>query len=213
VKHLKEEIKDNISWDVEKDVKYIKDLLKDNSDVVFRQFRIQKMNAAIIYIDGMSDKFLINDYVLESLMHEDEPIRDVHDIKDKILTVSDMREVEKLSEGINAMLSGETLMLIDGLGVAFIIATRSWPARGVGEPSGETVVRGAREGFTETVRFNTALIRRRIRDTRLRMVAKSIGVRSKTDVVITYIDDIVNKDVLDELTERINDIPNRCYIR
>ncbi len=206
MKHLKEEIKDNISWDVEKDVKYIKDLLKDNSDVVFRQFRIQKMNAAIIYIDGMSDKFLINDYVLESLMHEDEPIRDVHDIKDKILTVSDMREVEKLSEGINAMLSGETLMLIDGLGVAFIIATRSWPARGVGEPSGETVVRGAREGFTETVRFNTALIRRRIRDTRLRMVAKSIGVRSKTDVVITYIDDIVNKDVLDELTERINDI-------
>jgi spore germination protein len=164
------------------------------------------MNAAIIYIDGMSDKFLLNDYVLESLMKEDDPIRDVHDIKDKILTISDMREVEKLSEAVNAMLSGESIMLIDGLGAAFILATRSWPARGVGEPSGETVVRGAREGFTETVRFNTALVRRRIRDTRLRMVAKSIGVRSKTDVVITYIDDIVNKDVLDELTERINSI-------
>ena len=203
---LKEEIKDEISWDVEKDVKYLKELLKDNSDVVFRQFRIQKMNAAIIYIDGMSDKFLLNDYVLESLMKEDDPIRDVHDIKDKILTISDMREVEKLSEAVNAMLSGESIMLIDGLGAAFILATRSWPARGVGEPSGETVVRGAREGFTETVRFNTALVRRRIRDTRLRMVAKSIGVRSKTDVVITYIDDIVNKDVLDELTERINSI-------
>lgn len=203
---LKEEIKYEISWDVEKDVKYLKELLKDNSDVVFRQFRIQKMNAAIIYIDGMSDKFLLNDYVLESLMKEDDPIRDVHDIKDKILTISDMREVEKLSEAVNAMLSGESIMLIDGLGAAFILATRSWPARGVGEPSGETVVRGAREGFTETVRFNTALVRRRIRDTRLRMVAKSIGVRSKTDVVITYIDDIVNKDVLDELTERINSI-------
>lgn len=203
---LKEEIKDEISWDVEKDVKYLKELLKDNSDVVFRQFRIQKMNAAIIYIDGMSDKFLLNDYVLESLMKEDDPIRDVHDIKDKILTISDMREVEKLSEAVNAMLSGESIMLIDGLGAAFILATRSWPARGVGEPSGETVVRGAREGFTETVRFNTALVRRRIRDTRLRMVAKSIGVRSKTDVVITYIDDIVNKEVLEELTERINSI-------
>lgn len=203
---MKEEIKYEISWDVEKDVKYLKELLKDNSDVVFRQFRIQKMNAAIIYIDGMSDKFLLNDYVLESLMKEDDPIRDVHDIKDKILTISDMREVEKLSEAVNAMLSGESIMLIDGLGAAFILATRSWPARGVGEPSGETVVRGAREGFTETVRFNTALVRRRIRDTRLRMVAKSIGVRSKTDVVITYIDDIVNKDVLDELTERINSI-------
>lgn len=203
---LKEEIKDEISWDVEKDVKYLKELLKDNSDVVFREFRIQKMNAAVIYIDGMSDKFLINDYVLESLMKEDDPIRDVHDIKDKILTISDMREVEKLSEAVNAMLSGESMMLIDGLGAAFILATRAWPARGVGEPSGETVVRGAREGFTETIRFNTALVRRRIRDTRLRMVPKSIGVRSKTDVVITYIDDIVNKEVLDELTERIDSI-------
>lgn len=203
---MKEEIKDEISWNIEKDVKYIKELLKDNSDVVIRQFVIQKFNAVIIYIDGMSDKFLINDYVMESLMKEEDPIRDVNSIKDRILTVSDMREVKKFSEGINAMLSGETLMLIDGLGAAYVIATRSWPARGVGEPSGETVVRGAREGFTETVRFNTALIRRRIRDTRLRMVAKTIGVRSKSDVVITYIDDIVNKDVLEELTSRINSI-------
>ena len=107
-----------------------------------------------------------------------------------------MREVKKLSEGVNAALSGDTLMFIDELNCAYVIATRFWPVRGVGDPSGETVIRGARDGFTETVRFNTALIRRRIRDTRLRIKPKAIGARSKTDVAIMYIDDIVNKKVL-----------------
>lgn len=203
---LKEQIKDHISSEIKNDVLYIKDLMEGNSDLVIREFRFQKLNAALIYIDGMADKKLLDDYVLESLMGCEEPIKSIYEIKEKILTVSDMREVKKLSEGINAMLSGDTLMLLDSLDMAYVIATRGWAARGVGEPASETVIRGAREGFTETVRFNTALIRRRIRDTRLKMISKTIGVRSKTDVIIAYIDDIVNKDVLEELKNRIDKI-------
>jgi len=206
VKYLKEEIKDHISSEIKNDVLYIKDLMEGNSDLVVREFRFQKLNAALIYIDGMADKRLLDDYVLESLMGREEPIKSIYDIKERMLTVSDIREVKKLSEGINAMLSGDTLMLLDSLDMAYVIATRSWAARGVGEPASETVIRGSREGFTETVRFNTALVRRRIRDTRLRMISKTIGVRSKTDVIIAYIDDIVNKDVLEELYNRIDKI-------
>ena len=203
---MKEEIKDHISSEIKNDVLYIKDLMEGNSDLVVREFRFQKLNAALIYIDGMADKRLLDDYVLESLMGREEPIKSIYDIKERMLTVSDIREVKKLSEGINAMLSGDTLMLLDSLDMAYVIATRSWAARGVGEPASETVIRGSREGFTETVRFNTALVRRRIRDTRLRMISKTIGVRSKTDVIIAYIDDIVNKDVLEELYNRIDKI-------
>lgn len=123
-----------------------------------------------------------------------------------MLTVSDIKEADKLSDGIKAFLSGDTMMLVEDLDICYIIATRFWPARGVSEPSGETAIRGAREGFTEALRFNTALVRRRIRDTRLRVKAMSLGTRSKTDVAIMYIDDIVNKDVLQELDKRINNI-------
>ncbi|MEA4825496.1 MAG: spore germination protein [Clostridium sp.] len=206
MKRLDETFKEKISSDIKEDVKYIKEIFKDASDIVIREFHFQKLNAALIYVDGMADKILLDDYVLESLMQEGDPIKSVYDVKDKILTVSDIKEVEKLSEGIKAMLSGDTLMLIDSLEAAYVIGTRLWPARGVGEPSSETVVRGAREGFTETVRFNTALIRRRIRDSRLKMAGKSIGVRSKTDVIVTYIEDIVNTDVLDELYDRLDKI-------
>ncbi|MBU3143168.1 spore germination protein [Clostridium sp. CF012] len=203
---MKEIIDDKIQLDAEKNIEYLKELLIDNSDVVFRTFNVGSWKASIVYIDGMADKLLLDHYVLEPLMLFSKGIDNTEQIKDDILSVTDMREVKKLSEGINAALSGDTLMFIDELTCAYVIATRFWPVRGVGDPSGETVIRGARDGFTETVRFNTALIRRRIRDTRLRVKPKAIGARSKTDVAIMYIEDIVNKKVLEELQRRVDKI-------
>ncbi len=203
---MKEEIKDEIVTEVDDNIAYIKSLLKGSSDVVYREFYIGDFKSALIYIDGMGDKLLLDDYVLETLMIRGHSISKVEEIKDKILTVTDLREVKKLTEGINAVLSGDTLMFIDGLENCYVIATRSWPARSVSEPSGETAIRGGRDGFTETIRFNTALIRRRIRDTRLQISPKSLGTRSKTDIAIMYINDIVNKNALDELLKRIGSI-------
>lgn len=203
---MKEVIESKIPTDLEEGFSYIKELLKDNSDVVYRKFSFGQWKAALIYIDGMADKILLDDYVLESLMVDYKKINNLDQMKDRLLTITDLRELEKLDEGIIAMLSGDTLMLVDGMKICFVLATRSWPARGVGEPAGETVIRGAREGFTETIRFNTALIRRRIRDTRLRVKPKTLGVRSKTDTAIMYIDDIVNKEILEEFMERVDKI-------
>lgn len=203
---MKEIIKDNISLNVDENMEYVKKLFEGNSDVVFREFYIGKYKAGLIYIDGMGDKLLLDNFVLESLMLDGKYVVDLKDIKDRILTVSDIKENDKLSNGINAVLSGDTIMLIDGINSCYVIATRSFPTRGISEPSQETVVRGGREGFSEVVRFNTALIRRRIRDTRLKLEPMSLGVRSKTDCIITYIDDIVNKEVLEELKRRMDSI-------
>lgn len=203
---MKEIIRDLISPKVDENITYIKDLLKDTSDIVYRQFNIADWKAAIVYIDGMADKVILDNFVLESVMLKSERVENVMQIKDKILTVSDMKQVMKLSEGLNAVLSGDSIMFIEGLSALYVIATRAWPTRGVSEPSGETVIRGGRDGFTETIRFNTALIRRRIRDTRLKIESKTVGIRSKTDVAILYIDDVVNKEVLEKVKSRIQNI-------
>lgn len=203
---MREKIVDDISKKVDTNLQYIKGILKDNTDIVYREFYFSNHKAALVYVDGMADKILLDEYVLQSIMALEIKLEDVSEIKDKMLTVSDIKEVNKLSEGVKAFLSGDTMMLIEDLDVCYVIATRFWPARGVSEPSGETAIRGAREGFTEALRFNTALIRRRIRDTRLRVKSMSLGTRSKTDVAILYIDDIVNKDILNELDKRINTI-------
>jgi len=97
-------------------------------------------------------------FYLEPMMKMSGDVTDSNEIKDRIIAISDMRVVNKLSDGITAILSGESLVLIDNLQGALVVANRAWPNRGVGEPSGETVIRGSREGFTETIRFNTALL-------------------------------------------------------
>ncbi|WP_125153325.1 spore germination protein [Clostridium rectalis] len=209
---MKERISDVIYKDLDNNYKYLKELLQDCSDVIFREFYIGEIKALIIYIDGMGDKILLDDYVLQSLMLSKKKITNAKEIKDRILTVSDVTEIEKLSEGINAVLSGDTLMIIDGLSTGYIIATRLWPVRGVSEPSSETVMRGSRDGFTETIRFNTALVRRRIRDTRLKIISNSIGVRSKTDVAIMYIEDIAESSIVEEVESRLKKINIDCIL-
>lgn len=206
VECMEENIRKDILPELDENYSYIKELLKDNTDVIFRKFYVGKFSVALIYIDGMADKKLLDDYVMESLMLHGDRVRSKEEITNTILTVTDLKEEEKMDSALKAMLSGETMMFIDGIDKCYIIATRSWSARGVTEPSGEEVIRGAREGFVETLRFNTALIRRRIRDTRLRIEMTTVGLRSKTDVAIVYIDDIVNKDVLSKVKQRIDNI-------
>lgn len=202
---MKEIIENYVSPQIDENIAYIQKLLKDNSDVVFRKFYIDNIKTSIVYIDGMVDKILIND-LMRGIMTRTYNVKFQSEIKDRIMSVSDMKELDDMEKGINLMLSGDTVMFIDGMRNFYVIATRLWPARGVSEPSSETVIRGSRDGFTETIRFNTALVRRRIRDTRLKIISKPVGVRSKTDMVIIYIDDIVNKTALNELNKRLSKI-------
>ncbi|EKO1913488.1 spore germination protein [Clostridium botulinum] len=203
---MKEIVSDAIDKNIDKNIEYIKELLEGSSDMVFREFLIGNKKAFLTYIDGMADKNLLNNYVLESLMLDADKLSNINNIKNKILTVTDVSEQEELSKAIDLVLSGDTLLLIDGINKAYVIATRLWPVRGVGEPDSETVIKGSRDGFTETIRFNTALVRRRIKDTRFKIEPKKLGVRSKTDVAIMYIEDIVNENVLNNLYDRLDKI-------
>lgn len=199
-------VKNFISESATENMNYLRKVFINNSDMVFREFDCGSIHCGVVYIDGMSDKILLDDYLFEPLMAMDKEVASAGELKNRVIAVSDVKEVTKMSQATISVMSGEALVFFDGLDSVLVIASRSWPNRGVNEPSSETVIRGPRDGFTETIRFNTALLRRRIRDTNLRIEAMQCGVRSKTDVAIAYIDDIVNKGVLQELKERLNRI-------
>ena len=101
---------------------------------------------------------------------------------------------------------GCTALMVEGIDQAIIIDARTYPARSPEEPEVERVVRGARDGFVETIIFNTALVRRRVRDPSLRMEYLSVGRRSKTDICISYIKDIANPEVVAQLKRSISKI-------
>lgn len=202
---MQEDIREEISISINNNLEYVKGLFENSSDVVFREFMMGDKKISIIYIDGMTDKVLIDDFVIKNLMLAEKSL-DVDGIIENVMALSDLRKIKKLKDGIDGVLAGEALMLLDGEDTACLLALRSWANKGVGEPSGESVIRGSREGLTEVIRFNTALIRRRIRDTRFKIVPKTVGSRSKTDCAILYIKDIVNQDVLQKVYERIGGI-------
>ncbi len=107
-------------------------------------------------------------------------------------------------EILRNVLSGPSVLLIDGFSQAVLIDVRTYPTRGVAEPDIERITRGARDGFVETLLFNTNLIRRRIRSPHLTFSIHNVGTESKTDVAIAYLNDCVNQELLKSLTEAID---------
>lgn len=207
-----------VSKNLEENIDTIKDILKDCDDIVYRDFKAgieQKLSLAIVYTDGLIDKDLISSFALEPLMIyarevEPNPKSFKNDLFELItkgnIAVSEIKEVETINEAVEAILIGETALLIDKYDKIVILASRGWPTRSINEPQTETVVRGPRDGFTETLKFNTTLIRRRIRDPKLKLKNFQVGRRSKTDVALMYIEDIANEKILNEVKERIQKV-------
>lgn len=212
------EIKNKSTDSLDINIKKVKEILKDCDDVVYKEFVVgeeQKLRFTLVYIDGMVSTDLINLSVLETLMIEARKVApDAPKYRDKIyelvrygnIPASELSETEDLDEAILNILIGDAMLFIDGVSTLITIGAKGWPTRSVNEPSTESVIRGPRDGFVETFRMNTALVRRRIRDPRLKLKQMRIGRRSKTDVGIFYIEDIVREELLNEVIRRLESI-------
>jgi spore germination protein KA len=117
--------------------------------------------------------------------------------------ISDITDFQKL---FLQLLSGDSILFIDGCSKALSISLRHWADRGVQEPSSQTVVRGPKDGFTETLRKNTALIRRRIKDPNLWIETQQIGTKTQTDVAIMYLKGVANDKTVAEVHSRLDRI-------
>ncbi len=178
-----------------------------NFDVLYKDLVIGEREAGFYFIDGF-----VKDEVMQKLMSSLEGVTKekmpstVEEFSKQWISYVEV-DIEANRENlIRSLLSGVVCMFIDGYNKALAIDCRTYPARGVDEPDKDRVMRGSRDGFVETVVFNTALIRRRIRNPQLRMEMLSVGTSSKTDVVISYMDDRADKAFLENLRKRIQEI-------
>lgn len=181
----------------------------ENFDIIKREMIIGKREAVLYFIDGFI-KDEVYEKMLEFLFNLKE--KDIEKIEDMSLFSKDkMPYVEvsvsyDLKEIKTAILSGPSVILIDGICGALIVDTRTYPMRSIEEPRKDKSLRGSREGFVETFVMNTALIRRRIRDERLRMEYMQIGSKTKLDIAISYIDGLVDKKTLQILRKKLESI-------
>lgn len=196
----------------------LKDYLGDSSDLNLRKFKVGKgkgLNAAVMWIDGLVDNKIINDNVIKNVIEGTQEleiprlggVKSIFEaIKERHLSIGDLKQVNKMSEAIYSALSGDTVFFLDGYPEAIVATTRGWEARGIEEPSSEVVIRGPREGFTETLRINTSLLRRRLKNPNLRIESFKLGRQTQTDIALVYVKGIVDIDVLNELKKRLDRI-------
>lgn len=200
---------------LEENVGKIKLMLTDCEDILYKEFRVgkeQNLKFTLIFTDGLVDKPFINDSILSELMyHAREIPPNAPELKDELFRLvrygsipsPELKEIRNIDDAVLAILTGDTVMLIDGTANIIVIGTKGWPARGISEPTTEAVIRGSKEGFTETYRFNSALVRRRIRDPKLKLKQIQLGRRSFTDVGIMYIEDIAQPELVSEVKRRL----------
>ena len=204
-----------LSSDLDSNIKHIEMLFSDCGDIVKREVTIDdEKNLRIygVYTDGLINRDILENYLLSRVFEyknlNGEIDTDTYSPSKMVMqhfsATFDVKEVDKMDDMVKAVLSGDSAVFVEGSSKGLVIATRSWPARGVSEPSTENVVRGPREAFTETIRFNTVLVRRRIRDTKLKFKMISYGTRSRTDIALVYVEDIVKPELVKEIEERLD---------
>ncbi|WP_446221213.1 spore germination protein [Mesobacillus foraminis] len=195
-----------IDVELDQDIKILKELFKDCSDIVFRPFKAGQNKAYIIFVDGLIDTKSIQFHVLEALEEIKEELHSAKSVKEKMLSAGTVTETEKLDDLVKQVLSGNTGLMIDGLEKALVIDAKGGSRRSVAEPETETAIRGSREGFTESLRVNTSLVRHKIRSNRLKIIAKTVGEETQTNIAILYIDGLCAPELLKEVEKRIDRI-------
>ncbi|MCM1026787.1 MAG: spore germination protein [Roseburia sp.] len=181
--------------------------VEENFDVIYRVINIGGREACMYLIDGFCKDDLIQK-LLQYFMDqkpEDMP-EDMHGVSKRFTPYVEVEVEGRCSVLIESLLSGMFVLLIDGYDKALLIDSRTYPARGVEEPEKDKVLRGSKDGFVETIVFNTALIRRRIRSTELRMEMLNAGESSRTDIVLCYMKGRADEKFLSALRRKIQEI-------
>lgn len=193
----------------DKNVDYMNQMLpvEDSFDIVQRDIQIGGKDATFYFIDGFTkDESMLK--IMDSFFNikEEDMPKDAAAFATTCIPYVEVDMIGDFDQIFRNLLSGVTCLFIDGYQACLAIDCRTYPARSVDEPDKDKSLRGSRDGFVETIVFNTALMRRRIRDRHLVMKMLEVGESSRTDVALCYMEDRVDQELLKNLNYRIRDI-------
>ncbi|MGG1691607.1 spore germination protein [Heyndrickxia ginsengihumi] len=207
---------EKMSTDLKKNIDHIKKITGNSSDIVIHELTLGKktnISAVIVYIDGLVDSPVINISLLKNIMDEKE-IDDcwtnkhtfLNELQKRTINIGSVNIIYNWDDLFHQLASGDTILLVDHVFGALNISTRGGDKRSIEEPATEVTVRGPRDGFTESLRTNTTLIRRRIKSPNLWVESMKIGTVTQTDIALMYINGIANEEIIDEARKRLKGI-------
>ncbi|MFC7372473.1 spore germination protein [Fictibacillus iocasae] len=201
----------HISGNIAADLTAVKQRIGHNSDVRFREYRFgpDQLKIIVIYVEGLSDKEVINHFIVNGLLMDSEN-HNTNNVKEylfeRALPICELKEQNSVSALTSCIMTGSVGLLVEGLADGYTFGESPILTRSLEEPPSESMVRGPRIGFIESISQNTAILRRIAKTDSLAIISYEIGERSKKEVAIAYISDIVDPRLLEEVTKRVTRI-------
>jgi spore germination protein KA len=207
-----------LSTVLQENVKVIKNKLGHSADLAIREInegKDESVVAAFIYIEGLADADTIYHLLYSIQGYLNEPVRNLPNlspenfsklIENMAIIAGDVLQIHNSDDLYSNVLLGKTVILINGISSGIAVNTEGGEHRSISAPITQTVIRGPQEGFTENIRINTAMVRRKIKDPNLWLDGLKIGRITKTDVSIMYIKGIVREEIVEEVQRRLKQI-------
>ncbi len=199
------------SKDVKENTALLRQLLRVSAsfDIVLRDVAVADLAAAIVFVDGFVKDETMSKMLQFFVNLQPEKVKKLktpEEFASHFVPYTEVAVSDQPDEAVTAVLSGQLALLVDGYDKVILVDLRTYPVRGVSEPESDRVLRGSHDGFVETLVFNTALIRRHLRDARLTMEYRQIGSVSKTDVVMCYLDGVAPSKHVKTLRDKLEKI-------
>lgn len=200
----------SVSENIKENIKAYQQIYKDCSDIKMREMMLGKkknIRCFLAYIEVAVSNILMETTALGRLLSylEQAPGEEIVEILDKnALGIADVTPFETMEEAAQGMLTGDAILFVDGYPKALKISDKGYPNMGVTEADSEKVIRGSNEGFADSIKVNTALIRKRVRSTKVKVKEMRPGVRSHTNVNLVYMEDLAYPEIIAEVEKRLN---------
>jgi spore germination protein len=186
---------------LDENIRLLESRFNDCGDFVRRRFSSSDgCGLYMAYMDLLINRGLLDMTIVKELIANPLNLAGIS------LPTVDVFETDDIEKAVTQILTGDAVLMVDGHNAAYIISAKGFPNRGVPSAETEITLLGSKEAFTEAMRVNTTLVRRRIRDTRLKVKQLRVGRRSQTDVALMYCEDIARASVVEELTRRIAEV-------
>lgn len=199
-----------VSVHIQENYRYLQRECENCADILIRPMKLgeeKKTDCLVVYIEVAVSNMTLQDSVIGKLINKlwtvpEEELRDF--LRDNSLGISDVKQLDTMEEAMKAMLAGNAVLFADGFEKGVKIASKGYPGMGVMKAESEKVLRGSNEGFSDSVKINTALIRKRVRSTGMKVKEIPLGLRTDTMTALVYMEDLVYPDLLKEIEDRLS---------
>lgn len=201
---------EKVSVNLQKNEEQIRGWCKNCDDIIIRPMKlgqVPKVDCLVVYIEVAVSNMMLEESMIGRLLIQLQKMT-ADEIRQSVnengLGISDVKELETMEEAMAAMLAGNAILFIDGYDKSVKISSKGYPGMGVSKSESEKVLRGSKEAFTESVKLNAALVRKRIRDTGMKVKERPIGKRSNTMTAIIYMEELVYPGLLEEMEKKMD---------